>query len=259
MTFKDARVRAVSTHDLGPVVFRGAYTLHPGPEWHFLGMIFMHPDAYPSDPAYSDPHDSLKDLLDAYRQIDFHPFLVSAEWFRRAEYARRYSGDSTGVVVGLQISMESAIYNTWRMILVDQGYTQAEINDKITAKVGYRQMLVGVLPSLLGGRWDTGALDTPVGKYWHRLYQLRNEIVHGGHQASWPEAEAAYDAYIDMREFINQRLWQNHKRYPRALLVKIGNGGLERRGWNTKWMRKFREDIRSESGFFYMPKDLVGR
>ncbi len=203
MTFKDIRVRALSTHDIGPVVFRGAFTVRSEPEWQFLGAMVMHPLAYPSDPAHRDPHDSLNSLLDVYRQLDIHPFLVPAEWLRRAEYARRYSGDSTDVVFSLQISIESMIYSTWRMMLVDQGHTHAKIGEKINARVGYRQMLVRVLPALLGGRWDTDAPDTPVGKYWHRLYRLRNEIVHGGHQASWPEAEAAYDAYIDMREFIN--------------------------------------------------------
>ncbi len=253
--FRDIRVRPVSTHDLGPVVFCGAYAAGSEKEWRDWGPMFMHPNAYPSDPAHRDPHDSLNDLLNSYRQLDIHPFEISAEWLRRAEYARRYSGDSTEAVVSLQTSMESMIYNTWRMILVDQGYTHAEIDEKINDKGGYKQLLVNVLAPLLGGAWDTEAHATPVGKYWYRLYRLRNEIVHRGHQASWAEAEAAYDAYIDMREFINQRLWSNHRKYPRTLLIKLGDGGLERRGWNTKWMTKFRQEIADASGFFYLPKD----
>ena len=119
--FRDIRVRAITTHDLGPVVFRGAYTLREEKEWHYLGAMIMHPDAYPEDPEHKDPHESLEHLLGVYAQLDLHPFMASAEWLRRAEYARRYSGDNTDVVISLQTSMESILYRTWGMLLVNQG------------------------------------------------------------------------------------------------------------------------------------------
>jgi len=257
--FRDTRVRPITTRDVGPVVFRGAYDAQTGREWHFIGPMVMHPDAYPRDPDHRDPHDSLDDLLASYKQLDLHPFLTSSEWLRRAEYARRYTGDNSAIIISLQISMESMLYRTFGMLLVDQGHTYAEISSRLGSTPGVKPLLVTILPELLGGRWDTKALDTPVGKYWHRLYRLRNQIVHRGHQATWAEAEAAYESYVDMREFINQRLWSNHRKYPRTLLIKIGDGGLERRGWNTRWIKEFRRNIASESGFFYLPKDLAGR
>jgi Tetratricopeptide repeat len=257
--FKDVRVRAITTHDVGPVVFRGAYTLQEEREWHYLGAMFMHPDSYPDDPEHKDPKESLDELLGAYGQLDLHPFMTSAEWLRRAEYARRYSGDNTEVVISLQISMESMLYRTWGMLLIDQGKPYADVIEAINSTTGYRQLLVRIFPALLGGRWDIEAPDTPVGTYWKRLYELRNNMVHGGHRPSWPEAEAAYEAYIGMREFINERLWAKHKKYPRTLLAKIGYAGLQRRGWDSRWMREFSEKALAQPGFFYLAHDLAGR
>jgi hypothetical protein len=259
MTYHDVRVRTVTTRNVGAVVFRGAYTFTEQQEWHFIGPMYMHPDTYPDDPNPRDPNETLNELIGTYKQLDIHPFLNSAEWFRRAEYARRYSGDNVDVVVSLQVSMESMLYATWGMLLVDQGKTSAEIADALSSDPKYRPLLVTILPSLLGGRWDTNAVDTPVGKYWHRLYLLRNDIVHRGHRASWPEAEAAYDAYVDFREFINERLWQRRKVFPRTLLAKVGIPGLSRRGWNPRWMEEFIKMERAEPHLFYLPRDIAGR
>jgi hypothetical protein len=259
MTYHDVRVRTVTTRNIGAVVFRGAYTFSEQQEWHFIGEMYMHPEAFPDASGLRDPNDALDELVATYRQLDIHPFLNSAEWFRRAEYARRYSGDNVDVVVSLQVAMESMIYATWGMLLVDQGKTSAEIADTLNSDTKYRSLLVSIFPSLLGGGWDTEAADTPVGKYWHRLYLLRNNIVHRGHRASWPEAEAAYEAYVELREFINERLWQRHKVFPRTLLAKVGIPGLYRRRWNSRWMEDFIKMERAEPGYFYLPRDLAGR
>jgi hypothetical protein len=259
MTYRDVRVRTLTTRNVGAVVFRGAYTFAEQQEWHFLGPMYMHPDAYPDGPEPRDPNGALNELIQMYRQLDIHPFLNSAEWLRRAEYARRYSGDNVDVVLSLQVSMESMLYATWTMLLVDQGKTSSEIAAALNSQFKYRSLLVSILPTQLGGRWDTDAVDTPVGKYWHRLYLLRNNIVHRGHRASWPEAEAAYEAYVELREFINERLWQRHKTFPRTLLAKIGIPGLRRRGWNSRSMEEFIKMERTEPRLFYLPRDIAGR
>jgi len=259
MAYHDVRVRTVTTRNLEAVVFRGAYTFTDQQEWHFIGPMYMHPDAFPDNPSPRDPSEALNELVVAYQQLDIQPFLNSAEWFRRALYARRYSGDHVDVVVSLQVSMESMLYATWTMLLVDQGKTSSEIAGTVNSDTRYRSLLVTILPSLLGGRWDTNAVDTPVGKYWHRLYLLRNEIVHRGHRASWPEAEAAHEAYVELREFINERLWQRHEVFPRTLLAKVGIPGLRRRGWNSPRMEEFINSERAEPRLFYLPRDLAGR
>jgi hypothetical protein len=259
MTYHDVRVRTITTRSIGAVVFRGAYTFDKKKEWHFIGEMYMHPDAFPGPPSPLDPNDALNELIGIYRQLDIHPFFNSAEWFRRAEYARRYSGENVDVVVSLQVSMESMLYATWTLLLVDQGKTSAEIVDTLNSDTRYRSLLVSVLPSLLGGRWDINAVETPVGKYWHRLYLMRNRVVHRGHRPSWPEAEAAYEAYVELREFINERLWDRHKAFPRTLLAKVGIPGLRRRGWNSAWMEEFITMERAEPQLFYLPRDIAGR
>jgi hypothetical protein len=240
-------------------VLLGAYTVSEDKQWHYLGPMIMHPEAFPIDPSSSDPSVNADNLAGIYSQLDWHPYLRSADWLRRAEYARQYSGDNADVVLSLQISMTSMLYRTWAMLLIDQGKQYADVASALNSGVRLRRLIVSVLPSLLGGRWDVHAVDTAVGRYWKRLYLLHEEILHNGHQPSWPEAEGAYQAYIEMRDFINLRLWERHKSYPRTLLAKVGEAGLIRRGWDSRWMREFMERIRAEPGYFYLARDLTGR
>jgi hypothetical protein len=198
--YKDDRVRPITTHDLGPVVFIGEF--EPDGEalkWEFLRPMFMHPYSIPDFPANRRIEDDGWKIRAAYNQLKNHPFYNSREWLRRAEYARRYTGDSVDVIVSLQTSMESMLYSTWRMLLVDQGKSSVQISNTVTADSPYRPLVVRVLPQFLGGRWDTDATNTPVGKYWHRLYLARNRTVHGGYRPSWADGEAAHNAYMEMR------------------------------------------------------------
>lgn len=94
-----------------------------------------------------------------------------------------------------------------------------------------------------------------MGKYWHRLYLVRNRIVHAGYRPSWADGEAANESYIEMRDFLNERLRRNYKIYPRTLLAKLGTPGLRRLGWNTRWMEDFIKNVHAEPGPFFLPVD----
>jgi hypothetical protein len=255
--YNDNRVRPITTYDIGSVVFLGEFK--PDGDkmiWRFSREMYMHPYSIPDFPANRNIETDGARLASEYMQLkDNPPFYTAREWYRRALYARRYTGDSVDVVVSLQTSMESMLYDTWRMLLVDQGKSSVQISSVVTADAPYRPLLVRILPQLLGGRWDTKAMDTPVGKYWHRLYLLRNRTVHGGYHPSWADGEAAHDAYEKMRDFINERLWQQYRTYPRTLLVKLGGAGLRRRGWTSPWMEKFIKEADSGPGPYYLPHD----
>ena len=206
LVYNDHRVRPITTYDVGAVVFIGEFKPHGETmAWEFLREMYMHPLRFSGFPANRDIGDDSKQLIVAYNQLQGHPFNTAREWYRRAEYAREYSGDSVDMVVSLQTSMESMLYSTWRMLLVDQGKSSVQISNLVTADSPYRPLLVRHLSRLLGGRWDTEAVDTTVGKYWHRLYLLRNRTVHGGYRPSWADGEAAYDAYKEMRDFVNEQ------------------------------------------------------
>src|SRR5205807_277385 len=100
----------------------------------------------------------------------------------------------------------------------------------------FKPLLMGQLVPRLGGNWDPNS-DGVFGSYWSKLYRLRNRVVHAGYSPVGLEAEGALDAFFAIREFISERLWQSHKKYPRALLAKVGANGLVRRGWMTAWVR----------------------
>jgi hypothetical protein len=256
LVYSDSRIRPITTHDVGAVVFLGEFEAADGKmEWHFRRELYMHPDSLPGFPVDKDIETDREKLTAAYRSLPDHPFYTSREWYRRANNARRYTGDSVDVVVSLQTSMESMLYSTWRMLLIDQGKSSVQISNTVTSGSPYRPLLVRILPQLLGGRWDIDAVGTPVGKYWHRLYLLRNRTIHGGYRPSWADGEAAYDAYEEMRDFINERLRQRCRTYPRTLLAKLGGAGLRRRGWSSPWMEAFIDEVNASPGPFYLPHD----
>ena len=45
-----------------------------------------------------------------------------------------------------------------------------------------------------------------MGRYWAQLYKLRNRIVHAGYQPHDGDAEQAERAYLDLDDFLDQRL-----------------------------------------------------
>jgi hypothetical protein len=254
--YNDTRIRPVGIQDVGAVVYMGQYKPEGDtPVWQFVRPIFMlfgHAWSYPSN---RDIAADGRQLAAVYHQLKDNPFFTSKEWHRRAVHARQYSGDAIDAVVSLQTSMESMLYATWRMLLVDQGKSSVQISNIVTADSPYRPLLVRDLSRLLGGRWDTDAVDTAVGKYWHRLYLLRNRTVHAGYRPSWADGETAYEAYNEMRDFVNERLFQRYRTYPRTLLAKLGGEGLRRRGWYTAWMEDFISRAESEPGPYYLPHD----
>ena len=258
-TYNDTRVRPIDIKDIGAVAYMGAYKPQGDTMvWQFLRPMFLAFRSAWNYPADRDISSDGREITAYYSQLRDNPFFISKEWHRRAVYARQYTGDTVDAVVGLQTSMESMLYATWRMLLVDQGKSSVQISNTVTADSPYRPLLVRHLSQLLGGRWDTDAVDTTVGKYWHRLYLLRNRTVHGGYRPSWADGEAAYEAYNEMRDFVNERLWQRYRTYPRTLFAKLGGEGLRRRGWNTVWMEEFMDRVESEPGPFYVPHDQRG-
>jgi hypothetical protein len=69
----------------------------------------------------------------------------------------------------------------------------------------------------LGGSWDTTRPRTPVGRYWHDLYELRIHVVHLGYLPHDGDAEQAEHAFEGLERFLDQRLQARAERYPSAL------------------------------------------
>jgi hypothetical protein len=254
---EDIRIRPISTLEMGPVVIRGAYPL--GGAWIRLGDLMMHPDAYPF-PMTQASVESIRGQLDSALLDVSHGrlFTVSNLWSGRAFRAARYRGDYADGITSLQTSVESMLFDLWRGTMVDEGESHADIQAKLNSDAPYATLLKTVLPAKLGGNWQlTGS--TAMAKYWRRVYEKRNKIVHSGYQPNPNEMEEAKEAFFGVRDFVSKRLWETFPKYPRTLLCKVGINGLERRGWMTNRARQICEELYAEPLPFYWPRDRASR
>lgn len=253
----DWRIRAVSTREIGAVVFRGARAKEGN--WTRLGDLIMHPDSFPA-PLRPQSVETMKPQLDAvFRDLqEGRFFLISNLWHSRALRAFHHRGDYADCVVSLQTAAESMMYDLLRGLMVDAGKTAVEINAKVNAYLPYKSLLNKELATRLGGSWDvTGT--SPVGRYWNSVYLLRNQVVHGGYTPAVREAEEAMEAFLKVREYVSELMWKSYPKYPRTLLAKVGVNGLDRRGWLTRAVRQHCQQFQEEASPFYWPKDVAGR
>jgi hypothetical protein len=253
----DDRLRSVSARELRPIVIIGAIT--EDLQWHFVSKMLMHPDAKERGSGKRSVDVHLANLNAAIAAIqNEEPFIPSRQWQSRAQ-RRRYEGDAADSVISFQIAAETLLYETWRILMVDEGASQADLSAKMLEELPFKTLLVRELHSKLGGSWDTTLHGTAVGDYWTKLYLKRNRILHAGYQPHDGDAEEAESVFSSLEAFLEERLRANLRSYPRTLLAKLGTQELQSRGWMTKWMHTFIEQVDSEPAAFYLPWDAAGR
>jgi hypothetical protein len=185
-------------------------------DWKLRGPILMHPDAKPrrlSSRSVGEHAESLNKAMKT--MLGGNPFVRSWQWKARAE-RRRYEGDDADAVVSFQIAAEVLLFELWRLILIDEGRSKAEV-EKAVRETTFATLVKSELGPRLGGTWDTTRPRTPVGRYWNDLYQLRIQVVHGGYLPHGGDADRAERAFEDLEEFLGQRLQTRAKRYPSAV------------------------------------------
>ncbi len=253
----DDRLRSVSARELRPIVIIGA--IAEDLQWHLVSEMLMHPDANERGIGKKSVHVHLANLNAAISAIsNEEPFIPSRQWRSRAQ-RRRYEGDAADSVISFQVAAETLLYETWRMVMVDEGASQADLYVKMREELPFKILLVRELHGKLGGSWDTTLQRTAIGDYWTKLYLNRNRILHAGYQPHDGDAEDAESAFSLLEGFLEERLRANLRSYPRTLLAKLGTEELQSRGWMTKWMSGFVKQVDSEPGAFYLPWDAAGR
>ncbi len=256
LAVSDLRVTTVSSHELGPVVLRGAYT-EKG-RWVQLNELAMHPDSWPApNPPgpFADIEGQFVDAMNGLRMG--RPFMYGNLWHGRAQRAFRIRGDRADGVVNLQTAIESMLYDLLRGLLVDEGKTLDEITSELAGDLTFKRLLNRVAGKL-GGSWDVTNSGV-VGDYWSHLYLLRNRVVHAGYLPGDRDADLAQQSFLDFREFISERLHARAFTYPRTLLAKVGVNGLERRGWMSARMKALCAQLTAEPRPFYWPMDKADR
>jgi hypothetical protein len=251
----DIRIRQMSSHDLRPVVVIGA--LAKGREWRSLADMYMHPEARPAGLLTTDKPFSQDEFNSGLHAIvTGKPYLRTITWRSRAQRALRQTGDAADAIISFQVAAESLLFDTYRMLLVDEGCPSADISSQLTGEIPFKSLLTRKLPAKLGGQWDVTRGGTAVAEYWTNLYRIRNSVVHAGLQVHTGHAEEAQKAYWGLRDHMESRLWANRNSYPRTLLARIGEKQLAERGWLTNSIRRLLDDIKNGPQPYYWPHDL---
>jgi hypothetical protein len=192
---QDPRLRPVVQHDFAPAVTVGA-RLAGSEAWHYVSDLMMFPDFPHQRAMLAKPPFTEAQFVDGLRRNQNEaPFIRALFWRGRVEDAMRRTGDAPAAIVGLQTAVESLLFDTYKMLLVDEGRTKAEIDAELASEPAFATLVKTLLKDRLGGQWDPTDSSSPVGSYWATLYQMRNDVVHRGFEAHMGHAEQAKIAY----------------------------------------------------------------
>lgn len=194
----DIRIRTISPHDLRPVVIIGA--LRKGEKWLGVSDMYMQPEARHEGTLITE-NPFTEDELNGgfYALVTQKPYMNTAIWRSRAQRALRQTGDAADAIISFQIAAESMLFDTYRMLLVDEGLSSTDISALLSEEIPFYTLLTRKLPEKLGGIWDVTRIKTPIGQYWANLYLMRNSIIHTGAQPHGGHAEEAQAAYRALR------------------------------------------------------------
>jgi hypothetical protein len=256
---QDFRLRTVVQQDFRPAVVVGAITLKER-TWRHVTDMMMFPDFPYQQMMLDKPPFSEDEFRNGLARIQNKaPFVRPLLWRGRVEDALRRTGDASSAIVALQTAAEALLFDTYRMLLVDEGLSKQDIDNELATEPVFATLVKTLLKDRLGGQWDSTVASTPVGRYWAKLYEVRNDVVHGGFEPHFGHAEEARDAYAGLVEYIATRLREKCRVYPRTLLALLGEEGLRDRGWLSASMKTFVTAADAEPGPYFQPWDEAGR
>lgn len=255
---RDFRLRTVVGQDFHPAITVGAITVHDG-RWHHLTDMMMFPDFHLKQAILGKQPLTEAEFRDGLSRIQSNaPFNRTLLWRGRADDAVQ-TGDAASAIVGLQTAAEALMFDLYRMLLIDEGWSKQEIDDALATEPAFATLVKTLLKDKLGGHWDPTLRGTPFGRYWEKVYQVRNDIVHRGFEPHFGHAEEANEAYVALFEFVATRVRNKARTYPRTLLALVGEDGLRKRGWLSTRMKSFTAAATAEPGPFFQPWDEAGR
>jgi hypothetical protein len=111
----------------------------------------MHPEAQPGalpPPGGPITEAQLKEGL--YAVQTSQAYLTAMLWRSRAQRALRQEGDASDAIISFQVAAESLLFDTYRMLLIDEGLASAEINAELDKERPFKSLLTTIMPQKLG-------------------------------------------------------------------------------------------------------------
>ena len=192
-------------------------------QWHFLMALIMRAESGIPNYPTSMTSKELSVLGALVQGLSMNsPFLRGRD-LELTSFRQAYAlDDLPSAVVSLQTAVESTLFQLWHQIMVDLDMTRSQIDAETQSDKPFKTLLTSILPSLLGGRWDINAEQTPVGRYWRDLYLLRNEVVHSGANVQEWQLDKALSAHRALIRHVAERLLVKWRKYPRTMAA-FGN------------------------------------
>ncbi|SHK30930.1 hypothetical protein SAMN05421803_11776 [Nocardiopsis flavescens] len=200
--------------------------------------------------SYShDDAESIRAVIDYERrgavEGRHHPIRVARQLATEG-HARLMSGDEISAIIMMQSAVEKYLSGVFEMILLDENPSRSDI-DQIRGDTSFKSLFTKMLPDKLGGNWSTSNTSTPAGAYWVRLYGLRNQIIHSGHEPHWRDLPPASEAFHDLFAFVDEQVAKKSRLYPRALLAVTDPGA----GGDGNLTKSQRERVQDLEGTLY--------
>lgn len=150
--------------------------------------------------------DEIAETLTTMSTFDRHPEIYLVEKFFDSAKAHLYREELIDAIVDLQTSFEIFIRNTHRLILLKEGQDEKIEN---LSRIPFRNVIEQHLSKNLNVDLN---FDTPgvINEWYKKLYTIRNEVVHNGRiYITGSDAYDAYDAYVNARNYISDKLYEN--------------------------------------------------
>ncbi len=171
------------------------------------------------------------------------PFAAYADLRREISVQLHQDGNDRVAVVVAATAAEVLLDAILLHLLWQEHLPPPEAAHLLDQTRGHKNRVLTHLPSRLGGNWDpTG--NSPVGRYFTNVVELRHRVVHAGFVPSREAALLAQRVIQDLEQFVGDQLASDkvRTRYPRTAIALLGKEGLQRRKVFSNRLRQLGED-----------------
>lgn len=170
------------------------------------------------------------------RNAKSDPFTLFIERSRAARRFLEVEGDYSSSIIAVQTSVEILANSLILFLAWERGVSRKETLKWFAAPFSMNRRISTHLQPILGGNWTNPADNNVLDKIKY-VSDLRNRIVHAGIPPSESEAKKASEFGGDFEHFVKSRLAAKMKSFPRTTLLLLGEPGLKKRGYWTRWIQ----------------------